>query len=435
MAGAGYKLFNTGDVLTAQQVNEYLMQQTVMSFADAAARTTALSGVLAEGMVSYLRDTNIVQVYNGSAWVGFDDSDAIQNAIVDAKGDLISATADNTPARLASSGVNGNVLTVDTSTATGLKWAAPAATGINWTYRASAGSGIKKIAYNGTNLWVAVGDGGKLLTSPDATTWTSRTSGFGGNGIRDVHFGNGLWVAVGSNGTITTSSDGTTWTARTSNMSTNSINAVTYQNSLWVAVGGGGGSTDTGGITYSSDGLTWTRKSQSLTVGATYYTVTYNGTNWVVGASLSTNNYLYASAPSGTWTAGNTAGGGPVLKIFWDGTRHTIFETTSQLVSYSTSTTIGATPFYDYSPSTPTAFVNFVGMSLLYNNRVYFTNSNYVQSLKTSSSTSSNEFDTPVIVPSLINSNGALSQACNALWVGSQGYIVGMDSGAIYSSF
>ena len=69
MAGAGYKLFNTGDVLTAAQVNEYLMQQTVMVFANASARTTALSGVLAEGMLSYLKDTNKVYVYDGSAWL------------------------------------------------------------------------------------------------------------------------------------------------------------------------------------------------------------------------------------------------------------------------------------------------------------------------------------------------------------------------------
>lgn len=49
--------------------------------------------------------------------------------ILDAKGDLITATAADTPARLASSGVNGDVLTVDTSTATGLKWAAAAGGG------------------------------------------------------------------------------------------------------------------------------------------------------------------------------------------------------------------------------------------------------------------------------------------------------------------
>jgi len=61
-------------------------------------------------------------------WVAQDDSNAIQNAIVDAKGDIIAATADNTPARLAV-GTNNQVLTVDSSTATGLKWATPAAGG------------------------------------------------------------------------------------------------------------------------------------------------------------------------------------------------------------------------------------------------------------------------------------------------------------------
>ena len=69
MAGAGYKLFQTGDVLTAAQVNTYLNEQTVMVFASAAARTSALTSVLAEGMVSYLQDTNAVEVYDGSAWV------------------------------------------------------------------------------------------------------------------------------------------------------------------------------------------------------------------------------------------------------------------------------------------------------------------------------------------------------------------------------
>jgi hypothetical protein len=46
------------------------MQQTVMVFASSAARTTALSGVLAEGMVSYLQDTNSLEVYDGAAWIG-----------------------------------------------------------------------------------------------------------------------------------------------------------------------------------------------------------------------------------------------------------------------------------------------------------------------------------------------------------------------------
>jgi hypothetical protein len=56
-------------------------------------------------------------------WVAQDDSNAIQNAIVDAKGDLIAASAADTPARLAV-GTNGQVLTADSTASTGLAWSA-----------------------------------------------------------------------------------------------------------------------------------------------------------------------------------------------------------------------------------------------------------------------------------------------------------------------
>lgn len=75
MAGAGYKLFNTGDVLTAAQVNTYLQEQVVMVFANSTARTTALSGGLAEGMVTFLKDTDALEIYSGSAWVGYGSGD------------------------------------------------------------------------------------------------------------------------------------------------------------------------------------------------------------------------------------------------------------------------------------------------------------------------------------------------------------------------
>jgi hypothetical protein len=60
-------------------------------------------------------------------WVAQDDSNAIQNTIVDAKGDLITATGSDTPARLAV-GTNGQILTADSTAATGLKWATASTT-------------------------------------------------------------------------------------------------------------------------------------------------------------------------------------------------------------------------------------------------------------------------------------------------------------------
>jgi trimeric autotransporter adhesin len=65
----------------------------------------------------------------------------IQPTIVDAKGDLIAATAADTPARLAV-GANDTVLTADSAEATGLKWAAVAAGGANWSLLNSGGTSL-----------------------------------------------------------------------------------------------------------------------------------------------------------------------------------------------------------------------------------------------------------------------------------------------------
>lgn len=66
----GFHDYVAGDVLTAVQVDDYLMRQTVMRFADASARDSALSGVLVEGLYVYLKDNNRLMVYDGSVWRG-----------------------------------------------------------------------------------------------------------------------------------------------------------------------------------------------------------------------------------------------------------------------------------------------------------------------------------------------------------------------------
>jgi hypothetical protein len=127
-AGLGFKTFNTGDVLSAADTNGYLMQG-VLVFANAAARDAAITSPQ-EGQCCYLKDTDAVQTYSGAAWVGFDDSNAIQNSIVDAKGDIVAASGNDTPARLAV-GNNGDTLVADSATATGLSYQPRQAAGKN----------------------------------------------------------------------------------------------------------------------------------------------------------------------------------------------------------------------------------------------------------------------------------------------------------------
>ena len=73
---AGYRLFTTGDVLTAAQVQFNLQNQSIMFFANAAARDAALTvGVVQEGMFAYLADTNATVYYDGAAWQSFGTGD------------------------------------------------------------------------------------------------------------------------------------------------------------------------------------------------------------------------------------------------------------------------------------------------------------------------------------------------------------------------
>ena len=67
------KVFTAGEVLTAADVNSFLMDQSVMTFAGTAARGSAIPTAV-EGMVTYLQDSNIYQVWTGSAWAGLNSS-------------------------------------------------------------------------------------------------------------------------------------------------------------------------------------------------------------------------------------------------------------------------------------------------------------------------------------------------------------------------
>ena len=120
-AGLGFKDFQTGEVLTAADVDGYLMQG-VWVFASAAARDAAVTSPQ-EGNFAYLKDTNVTTYYTGSAWANLDTT-GMTNPMT-TTGDTIYSSSGSTPARLGI-GSTGNVLTVSGGLPV---WAAPAGGG------------------------------------------------------------------------------------------------------------------------------------------------------------------------------------------------------------------------------------------------------------------------------------------------------------------
>jgi hypothetical protein len=68
--GSGFKNFTAASVLTASDVNNFLMEQTVMSFASTGARDVAVTAP-EDGMVAYIRSNDSSEglyTYNGTSW-------------------------------------------------------------------------------------------------------------------------------------------------------------------------------------------------------------------------------------------------------------------------------------------------------------------------------------------------------------------------------
>jgi arylsulfatase A-like enzyme len=172
-----------------------------------------------------------------------------------------------------------------------------------WTPRTSGTTQILLGVTFANGLYVAVGLQGTVLTSPDAITWTAQNSGTTKN-LTGIAFLNGLFAAVGDTGTIITSPDAITWTPRVSGVAQN-LEGVAAGNGLFVAVGLGGN------IVTSTDGATWTLAASG--VSQDLFAVAFgNGLFFATGA-LGT---IVTSPDGATWTRVNS---GTTFNLFGAG--------------------------------------------------------------------------------------------------------------------
>jgi len=131
---AGWKDWAVNEIVTADDFQSYVQDQVVQVYAGTAARSTALGSAVAEGMISYLSDTNTLQYYSGSAWVD-----------VSSPGDITAVTAGT---GLTGGGSSGDVtLNVNYSAVASAVLASPNITG---TATIAAGTVTGNLGVGGT---------------------------------------------------------------------------------------------------------------------------------------------------------------------------------------------------------------------------------------------------------------------------------------------
>jgi hypothetical protein len=159
--------------------------------------------------------------------------------------------------------------------------------GVNWTRYMpfTNGPAPKAITYgNGLFVVVANGGGNRVITSPDAISWTLRNAS-DNNDWQSVAYGNGKFVAVANTGTnrVMYSTDGINWTGVNANLGSN---AITFAEGKF-----------TTGTHYSTDGITWinTNISPIIPFGITY------GNGIFVAVGQAGTNRIAISEDAITW--------------------------------------------------------------------------------------------------------------------------------------
>ncbi len=146
---------------------------------------------------------------------------------------------------------------------------------ISWTSKAVGTSQYNKI-YVVNNTAFAIGQGGVVARSTDGINWTSQV--LGTSILNNIYYSNGIYVIVGASGVIYTSTNGTDWIQRVS-PTTQILRDVKENNGLWIAVG------NNNTVLLSNDAINWQVFTvESPSTNSLYYVKNINGV-WHFGGS------------------------------------------------------------------------------------------------------------------------------------------------------
>ena len=255
----------------------------------AAAIRTALSGV----------DTSFVDLKGGTTGqvlakasntdldFTWSNDSGISPTIVDAKGDLIAATAADTPARLAV-GTNGQVLTADSTAGTGLKWSTPSGWNPNYQLLNAGGttmSGSNTITISGisgiNSLFIRVGGDNLVRNATANATYRLRLNTDTGSN----YYWAGVTVDSGNTASVSSTTVDTSFNLGNFGATANSSYVISS-----IQIDG----TGTAGIktitaTTGASGGTQTSSQSGSWVGS------YNGTSAITSISLVSNGTFSGS--------------------------------------------------------------------------------------------------------------------------------------------
>lgn len=193
-----------------------------------------------------------------------------------------------------------------------------------WLDRTPAGlvTGLNDVVWSGS-LFVAVGDVGKILSSPDGITWTTQTSGTTQR-LNGVSWDGSRFLAVGDGATILSSADGTGWSTLHTGADGVWLKDVSYSGTRYVAAGVLSPA-NTAYMLTSADGVSWSENLNLPQHGRSLSGVAWSGQMFVASAAAEAfpNEAAVMVSQDGlTWVEVIVSADSPTtLCVLWDGSQ------------------------------------------------------------------------------------------------------------------